>query len=182
MRLSGASLDVVVTKFPGVHRDAIHRHMKFHLDEADKKALIDDVPMRELVARAAEEGGSVLDHLSVVKNVVMRALLSAAEAGDRTGTATLSGRAVEVLKEIGRLTGEISSLMAVTNIQNNVAIFNSPQFSELESMLVEKLRDHPAALKAVIEGLQELEARPVPEGLAALDIGPVAAIEHEARP
>src|SRR6266516_5520501 len=93
MRLSGASLDIVAAKFSGTHRDALHRHMKFHLDEGDKKALIDALPMRELIARAAEEGGSVMDYLGLVRNVVMRALLGAADAGDRIGTASLSGRA-----------------------------------------------------------------------------------------
>jgi len=180
MRLSGASLDAVAAKFPGAHRDAIHRHMRWHLDDTEKRALIDDLPMRELIARAAAEGGSVMDYLATLRSVLMRALLGAAEAGDRTGTAVLSGRALEVLKEVGRITGEISSLMHVTSTVNNVAIFNSLQFAELESMLVERLRDHPDALKAVIEGLQQLEARSAPEGLA-MPLGR-SAIEHRARP
>jgi hypothetical protein len=156
--------------------------MRWHVDDEDKRALIDDLPMRELLVRAAEEGGSVMDYLGLVRNVVMRVLLGAAEAGDRIGTASLSGRAVEVLQALGKISGEISSLMHVTNTTNNIAIFNSPQFAELESMLVEKLRGHPDALKAVIEGLQELEAKSAPQGFAALDRTPVAAIEHEARP
>jgi len=87
MRLSGASLDAVAAKFPGAHRDAIHRHMRWHLDDTEKRALIDDLPMRELIARAAAEGGSVMDYLATLRSVLMRALLGAAEAGDRTGTA-----------------------------------------------------------------------------------------------
>jgi len=176
LRLSGMSLDRVAARFQ-IHRDALHRHM-LGLDDADRAALIADLPMKELARQAAEEGVSLLDYLKVIREVLMRQLLLAADSGDRTGTATLSGRAIECLRELGRVTGEISNLTSVTQI-NNVAIFNSPQFAELESMLVERLRDHPGALKAVIEGLQELEARSAPEGRMPVPVGPQAAIiEH----
>jgi hypothetical protein len=49
-------------------------------------------------------------------------------------------------------------------------------------MLLERLAGHPEALKAVIEGLHELEHKAAPEGLAVPLRGPLAAIEHEARP
>jgi hypothetical protein len=46
-RLSGLSLDLVAARFQ-VHRDAVHRHM-LHLSDADRAALIADLPIKELV-------------------------------------------------------------------------------------------------------------------------------------
>jgi len=179
-KLSGASLDKVVMKFPDIHRDALHRHMKSHLGADERQALIAEIPIRELAKRAAEEGGSVLDHLTVIRNVVMRALLGAAESSDRVGTASLAGRAVEVLNALGKLTGEIASIAAVTNIQNNLNIFQAPDFCALETMLVQRLQPYPDALAAVLDGLRELEGRSTPEATVATLRSPQAAIEHRA--
>jgi hypothetical protein len=44
--------------------------------------------------------------------------------------------------------------------------------AEAATMLVERLRSHPAALRDVVEGLRDLEARSLPE----------PAIEHMGRP
>jgi hypothetical protein len=184
LRLSGMSLDRVAARFQ-IHRDALHRHM-LGLGDADRAALIADLPMRELAQQAAEEGIGILDYLKVIRAVLMRQLLLAADGGDRAGTANLSGKAIECLRELGKITGEISSLTSLTQVNNTAVFVNSPQFAELQTMLIEKLRDHPDALKAVVEGLQELEARSAPEGiattapegLAAMPRRPLAAIEH----
>jgi hypothetical protein len=163
LRLSGMSLDRIAARFR-VHWDALHRHMHAHIDEADRAALIADLPMKEMARQAAEEGISVVDYLKVVREVLMRQLLAAASSGDRIGTSSLSGRAIECLKELGRITGEISNLTSFTTVNNTAIIFNSPAFAALESMLVEKLAPHPAALAAVVDGLRELEAKATPEG------------------
>lgn len=157
------SLDHIAARFR-VHRDALHRHMHAHIDEADRAALIADLPMKELARQAAQENVSVVDYLKLVRQVLMRQLLTAAHSNDRVGTASLSGRAIECLKEIGRVTGEISNLTSFTTVNNTAIIFNSPAFAELESMLVEKLAPHPAALADVIAGLRSLEAKAAPEG------------------
>jgi hypothetical protein len=157
------SLDHIAARFR-VHRDALHRHMHSHVDEADRAALIADLPMKELARQAAQESGSVVDYLKLVRQVLMRQLLTAAHSNDRIGTASLSGRAIECLKEIGRVTGEISNLTAFT-VNNNTAVFvNSPQFAQLQTMLIERLAKYPDALAAVVDGLRELEGKAVPEG------------------
>jgi hypothetical protein len=171
LRLSGMSLDRIAARFR-VHRDALHRHMHAHIDEADRAALIADLPMKELARQAAEEGISVVDYLKVVREVLMRQLLTAANTGDRVGTASLSGRAIECLKELGRITGEISNLTSFTTVNNTAIIFNSPAYAALESMLVEKLAPHPAALAAVVDGLRQLESTAAPEGRSPLQAAP----------
>ena len=179
LRLTGVSLDRLAARFK-VHRDAINRHM-VHLDQADRVALIADLPMKELAQQAAEEGVGLIDYFKVIREVLMRQLLTAANSGDRIGTASLSGRAIECLKELGRITGEISNLTSFPTVNNTAVFVNSPQFAALETMLIERLAKYPDALAAVVAGLRELEDRSPPEGLATGLGRPLAAIEHGAR-
>jgi hypothetical protein len=54
------------------------------------------------------------------------------EAGDARGAAIAAGQLVGVLEKIGKVTGEIATIARGTiNIQNNVAIVNSPQFAKV---------------------------------------------------
>ncbi len=180
LRLSGLSLDLVSARFR-VHRDAVHRHM-LHISEADRAALIADLPMKELARQAAEDGVSLLDYLKVIREVLMRQLLLAADGGDRVGTASLSGKAIECLRELGRITGEISSLTSLTQVNNTAVFVNSPQWAALQTMLIERLRAWPDALAAVLEGMEELDGKTALEGATPSLGKPPVAIEHMGRP
>ena len=116
-----------------------------------------DVPLKELADRAAEAGVSLLDHFAIVRSTLMTQMLGAASVGDRSGTANLAGKAIDVLDKIGRLTGEMLNASSITNITNNNAFFLSPDFNRLERMLLERLVPFPDALQAVMAGLDELE-------------------------
>lgn len=156
-RLSGASLDSIAAKF-SVKRDAIWRHMAKHVDADRRAVLVADVPLKELAERAADEGVSLLDYFAIVRSAVMQQLISAASMNDRNGTAVLAGRATEVLREIGKLTGEILKSAPVGNVTTNVLLFMAtPAYANLERMLIRTLAPHPEALKAVLEGLKSLE-------------------------
>lgn len=165
LRLGGSPVDPLAEKF-GLGRDAIYRHMANHVDAETKASIIADVPLKDLAARAAEEGVSLLDYFAIVRSTVIEQLLSAAAIGDRSGTAALAGRATEVLKEIGKLTGEMLRTSPI-NITHNTAVFvSSPAFARLERMLIERLGPHPEALGAVLEGLRALEEEGEPPGEA----------------
>jgi len=71
LRAGGASLDALALKFK-VDRDAIWRHWNKHVS-AEMKAgyLAGPVQLQELAAKAADTGGSVLDHLHAVRTVLM---------------------------------------------------------------------------------------------------------------
>lgn len=178
-RLIGMSCDRVGLKFK-VHRDAVWRHMT-HVTEADRAQLIIDLPIRELAAQAAEENASLMDYLGICRGVLMKQLFLAADSGDRVGTAALSGRVLEYLKEIGKITGEISNLASMTQVNNTAIFVGSPEFAALQTMLIERLRGWPDALAAVIEGLRELDGQAAPEGLANVAARPLVEIEHEVR-
>ena len=163
LRLAGSSSDALSARF-GLKRDSIYRHMAAHVSANDKAALIADVPLRELADRAADEGLSLLSYFGIVRSTLIAQMLGAAGANDRNGTASLAGRAIDVLDKIGKLTGEMLNSASVVNIVNNNAVFLSPAFNRLERMLLEALTPYPDALQAVLRGLEALEASEEPQG------------------
>jgi hypothetical protein len=158
-------LDSISTKF-GISRDCIFRHMR-HVPEDVRAQYLADVPIKELAARAANEGVSLLDYFSIVRGVLLQQFQLAASVNDKNGTAVLAGRLTEVLREIGKVTGELMRTAPVQNIHNSVTFVNSPVFINLQQMLVKRLAGHPDALNSVIEGLRELEARSAPRAMPA---------------
>lgn len=159
MAVGGASLHAVADKF-NVPYDALWRHTKNHMS-AERKAQLIAGPLKlsELAARAAEEGLSLLDYLALIRSTLLTQFTTAAEAGDKHGTATIAGRLIECLREIGRLTGELRSAAGGTNVTTNVMVLNSPAFAELQTMLLQRLAPFPDARSSVLAGLRELDAR-----------------------
>jgi hypothetical protein len=110
-------------------------------------------------------------------------MLVASGVNDGHRTAVLAGRAVEVLREIGRLTGELSKISTL-NVTNNTAILiGSPMFVRLEEMLLTRLRAYPEALASVVDGLRELEGSDIAQtidGHQALAISDPRGVEAHA--
>jgi hypothetical protein len=175
-RLGGVCLDQIAAE-SGVSRDAIWRHMRDHVTDADKVAYLVDVPVQEMVARAADEGVSLIDHFRVVRFTLMKQFQLAAVCNDRRAVASLAGKLNETLDMIGRITGEMLRLAPGAVVNNTTIFLNSPMFVDLQSMLMRKLQGHPEALGRVVEGLQELEAKaaPVSNGAATVDASASAA-------
>ncbi len=158
LRVSGCSLDAIAAKIDGVHRDALWRHMQKHVSIEARSLYLADVPLAEVAERAAKEGGSLLNYLALVRSSVIQQLVLAASVNDGHRVAVLAGRATEVLREIGRITGELSAIGSLT-VNNNTAVFvNSAAFARLEAMLLDRLRGFPDALREVVAGLREIEA------------------------
>ena len=64
---------------------------------------------------------------------------------------------VEVLKEIGRLTGEIERLSPSVNVTNNIAVMSDPRMIELQSGLLSIARQVPQAKTPIVELLRRLD-------------------------
>jgi hypothetical protein len=127
-----------------------------------KAGYLADIPISEIAERAAKEGGSLLSYLSLVRTAVFQQLMLAGSVNDGHRVAALAGRATEVLREMGRVTGELSSIGSLT-VHNNATVFvNSPAFAKLEVMLLDRLRGYPDALREVVAGLRELEGTDEP--------------------
>lgn len=156
LRLAGTSGDVLAERF-GISRDSVYRHMAHHVDAATKAAMVADVPLAELAERAAKEGGSLLDHFQIVRLTVMGAMQRASAVNDHVSTAALAKRAVEVNKEIGRLSGELLSAAPISQFTQTNVYMASPLMARLEGMLLERLSPFPDALRAVLSGLRDLD-------------------------
>jgi hypothetical protein len=181
-RVAGASVEAIGAKF-AVHKDAVWRHCKDHMDESARASYLADIPITELAERATAERMSLIDYFALLRSTVIQQMLVAAGVNDGYRTAVLAGRATDILREIGRITGELSSINSLT-INNSTAVFtSSPAFVRLEEMLIARLHPYPEALAAVVGGLRELdsdgpadaaEARHRPPLIEAKALGAVA--------
>ena len=179
MRAGGASLDSLASKFK-VDRDAIWRHWNRHVT-AEMKAgyLAGPVQLQDLAAKAADTGGSVLDHLHAVRTVLMGHLASATEAGDGRAAAYIAGRLTATLEVIAKISGELGDLARSVNItNNNIAVLNNPQFATLQATMLRALAPFPDARAAVVAALRGLDAGNAPAPAAAA-ANPMV-IEHHA--
>jgi hypothetical protein len=176
MRVGGVGLDAIAAQF-GVSRDSVWRHMKDHVSDDERAEYLADIPLAEMLARAADEGVSLLDFFKIVRATLMKQFQLAASVNDRRAVASLAGRLNETLDLIGKLTGEMLRLSPGMVVNNTAVFVNSPMFTDLQSMLVRKLAGHPEALSRVVEGLQELEARAAPmrDNATLIDLTPVEA-------
>lgn len=161
MRVGGVGLDAIAAQFD-VSRDSVWRHMKDHVSDDERAEYLADIPLAEMLARAADEGVSLLDFFKIVRATLMKQFQLAASVNDRRAVASLAGRLNETLDLIGKLTGEMLRLSPGMVVNNTAVFMNGPIFTDLQSMLVRKLAGYPEALSRVVEGLQELEARATP--------------------
>ncbi|MGO8739262.1 hypothetical protein [Rhodoblastus sp.] len=136
--------------------------MEKHVSD-DRKAsyLIGAGKLAQLAEVAAEESQSILDYFSILRSALFSMFDKLAEKGDHAAASAVSARLVEVLKEIGRLTGQISTIAAATTIhlQNNYAVVNSAPFADLQTGLLEVCARHPAARADIIELIERLDAK-----------------------
>jgi hypothetical protein len=149
----------------------MHRHVD--ADTMNQYRL--DVPVRELAAKAADEGVSLLGYFSIVRGVLLQQFQLAAAVNDKNGTAVLAGRLVEVLREIGKLTGEVLRSPAVMNINGNINIMNNPVLANLQANILKALAPFPAAREAVVMAIRDTESAP-----AATAVPEMKVIEHHA--
>jgi hypothetical protein len=119
---------------------------------------------------------SILDYLHVVKNTLLSQLAVCRQAGDAFNVGALSGRLVELLRVMGKLTGDIvTTATGSVNITNNV-VMNSPHFAGVQAALLRALRPYPEARLAVISALRELDE----DNAVSSSATPMKQVEHVA--
>lgn len=101
---------------------------------------------------------SLLDYLVIIRSTLMNLMVTAAGCGDRTGSAMLSGRLIECLREIGKLTGELHNISSLS-VTNNTLIMESPIIADLQACIIGALRDFPEARARVLSEMQRMDAR-----------------------
>jgi hypothetical protein len=155
-RVAGCSLDTLSAKY-SVSRDAIWRHFRNHLSDEQRADILASVPMSELAAKAAAEGTSVLEYFSIIRGILMQRFQLAASVGDNNAAGALAGRLTEVLREIGRATGQLGSMASSNLTINNTTIVNSPIFATLQANLMTALAPYPEARAAVVAALERMD-------------------------
>ena len=177
MRVGGASLVAIGAQF-GISKDSIHRHFKTHVSRERKAALLaGPIRVDELLNKAAAESKSVLEYLQITRGVIFQQFLTAAEVGDRNGVAHIGGRLLDVLRQLGHLTGELREISGLTiNQTANIAIMTDPRMLDLQAGLLSIARAHPAARGDIVKLLRSLDGK----GEAPALNGAPLAIECEA--
>jgi hypothetical protein len=161
LHCAGVSLERLAEKFD-VHKDAVWRHMQRHVTEERKASyLIGPAKIAALAEVAAEESESILDYLNILRSSLFALLDKRAAEGDHYAVSMLSSRATEVLREIGKLTGQISNFAnnTVINVQNNTTILNSPPFADLQGGLLRVCAAHPEARADIIALFHDLDRK-----------------------
>lgn len=156
----GASIRSVAQKYK-LNYHALRRHWLRHVPEERKARMkLGPVAQAALAARVADESTSILDHFKIVRAGLYELYEAALSAGDRNGGALLAGRLHENLSAMARLTGELASSPLIGQQTN---IFITPQFAEIQAMLIRVLARFPEARAAVIQEFRQLEARAAPQ-------------------
>jgi hypothetical protein len=153
--VGGAGREAVSKNF-GLHYDALWRHMKNHVSQETRALYIADIPLTELAERAAKEGVSLLDYLTIQRSTLMQLMLQAAGINDYQGAAAISGRLRDVINDIGRFTGEMLRAAPATTV-NNTLIINSPIFVDLVQLMLDILGSSPELMAAAVEKIRGLQ-------------------------
>lgn len=169
LHCAGVSLDRIATKF-GVHRDAIWRHAENHMTEEQRASLIlGPAKLGDLIEATAEEAGAVLEHYSIVRSVLFNQLLKVAKNDDADGVAKISARITHVLRDIAKITGELTTFTnnTIVNVTNNSVILNSAPVADIQAGLLEVCARHPDARADILELFRRLDekyasAKPLP--------------------
>ena len=160
-RVAGRGLDAVAKEF-GIHRDSLFRHMRKHVTSATKlNYLAGAVKIDELTNLAASENKSVIEYLSILRSILFGQLDRSAQLNRPFEVEKLGGRALDVLREIGHITGQLSAFTSQNiSVTNNTAIvMNSPVIAELQANLMTALAPFPDARKAVISLFLRLDEK-----------------------
>ena len=129
-------------------------------DETRASYLLGKAKIADLANAAADESRAIIDYLAIARSLVVNQLDRAAQANRGYEVDRLAGRLVEILREMGGITGEVSRIAGVTmNVTNNVQILNSQPFLQLQAGLLSLCQAHPEARADIISLFHQLDAR-----------------------
>ena len=175
-KVSGRGLDEVAKEF-GVHRDSLWRHMLKHVSEETKVGyLAGPVKLAELANLAASENKSLLEYLSILRSILFGQLDRSAQRNKPFEVERISGRALDTLREIGRLTGELSAFtsQSINVVNNQTLVMSSPIVTELQAELLQTLAPYQDARAAVIAMFVRLDERHRGSDMKLIEAGPIS--------
>lgn len=182
-KVAGAGLDDVAGRF-SVHRDALWRHMKNHVSPETKISyLAGPAKLQDLANLASDENKGLLEYLGILRSVLVGQLDRSAQRDKPYEVERVAGRVLDVLKEIGRLTGEVQAYASQTiNIQTNVNVLNSPEFLDLQHGLLQLCSAHPDARADIVALFHRLDQKHSAPPRAEPSQAPLLELQAEAVP
>lgn len=170
---NGPGQQAIARRF-GLSRQAIGRHWRAHVTDA-RKVQLTALPLKlhEWLERAADVGMTTQEYMEFLQVVLAKQIDAAEAEGDRYGVAALAGRQIQLAQYLKPPDPALQR--AVTSITNNIAVLPGPTMGALQRMLNERLRPYPDAARAVMEGLEQLNAYALNGGAAAPAL---PALEH----
>lgn len=157
LRAAGVTFDALSKQFD-LPTTILHRHWHEHTSaERRLHFLVGKTTIQQMREKAVEENLSLLDYLSIVRSVLTGQLLAQADTGTAHAVALVAGRLLNVLREVGRITGEIQRADPSTVTINNNVLVNAPGFTELQAGLLGIARAHHAARQDIAALLRGLE-------------------------
>ncbi|MGZ9117008.1 MAG: hypothetical protein ACXW3V_08715 [Methylocystis sp.] len=143
-------------------------------DEHRASYLVGPGRIAELQLLAAEENGSILDYLGILRSTLVAQLDKLAAANDHYGVAMMSRPLLDTLKALGKVTGEINTLASSTiiNVQANTTILNSAPFADLQSGLLRVCAAHPEARADVVALFRQLDEKYAPAPAKLIEARP----------
>jgi hypothetical protein len=160
-KVAGRGLDDIAKEF-GVHRDSLWRHMLKHVSQETKIGyLAGPVKLTELANLAASENKSIIEYLSILRSILFGQLDRSAQLNKPYEVDRIGGRVLDTLKEIGRLTGELSAFtsQSINVVNSQTIVMNSPIVAELQAELLQTLAPYQDARAAVIAMFVRLDER-----------------------
>jgi hypothetical protein len=156
--VSGVSANSVAKRY-GCTKWSLYRHFaKNHVTPEQKANYLAAVPLTELAATAAEAEMSTLNYYRYILNVLFRQFQFAEASGDPSTLINSVRVMLETLRDKAKLTGEIRNFSGNSvTITNNTVFLESPEYAQLQSMLIRVLTPFPDALKAVVAGFDSLQ-------------------------
>ena len=147
----------------GFSRDQIQRHA-MHVEPERLAALsIGKEKMAQLSDLATDESKSLLEYLGILRIVLFRQVIAAAQVEDRSGLGITSGRLLETLRDVAKLTGQLREVSGIT-VNNTVNVFSTTDFEQLVQGLLELTRRHPGARDDIIRLVDRLDSSSTSSG------------------
>jgi hypothetical protein len=157
--LAGGAGQTAVGRKYSLSNHAIHRHWHNHVTEERRAALIlGPVQRQALASQVMEEATSVLDHHRAVRAGLYSGFDAAVTAGDKTATALLGGKLIEVNNAIAKLTGQLATSPLVQ--QTTINFHSSTEYMRLRDGLLQLAREHPDVRPALVAMLRRLDSEP----------------------
>jgi len=164
LRVGGSTLEELAKRF-GIHKDSLHRHMRTHVSAETKISyLAGPAKLQDLANLAADENKSLIEYLGILRSILIGQLDRSAQRDKPYEVERVAGRVLDVLREIGRLTGEVSAIASQTFIQtNNFNVLNSPEFIDLQTGLLQLCAAHPEVRPDVLTLFRQLGEKHSPK-------------------